>query len=182
MVAAAERADAGRVLQRIQRRHPAAVRLERERERARERGQQSGRRMVQRLVAEAECESVLRETHAVLARLRERHRLRSVFGGIVQRLACAAVAVSVEAATARRSRKRGAEEALAAGEAGQRRSVRQRSGHTGTSAGASRIGHSGRWSGVGAPGHECQRVAAGSEGPRKRPAGARLGSGGWGCR
>ena len=81
-------------------------------------------------------ESVLRETHAVLARLRERHRLRSVFGGIVQRLACAAVAVSVEAATARRSRKRGAEEALAAGEAGQRRSVRQRSGHTGTSAGA----------------------------------------------
>ena len=56
MVAAAERADAGRVLQRIQRRHPAAVRLERERERARERGQQSGRRMIQRLVAEAECE------------------------------------------------------------------------------------------------------------------------------
>ena len=49
-------------------------------------------------------ESVLRETHAVLARLLERHRLRSVFGGIVQRLACAAVAVSVEAATARRIR------------------------------------------------------------------------------
>ena len=71
---------------------------------------------------------------------------------------------------ARRLRKRGAEQAMAAGEAGQRRSVRQRSGRTGNSAGASR-GLAGGGAGL-VPLGMRQRLAAGSEGPRKRPAAA----------
>jgi len=63
-----------------------------------------------------------------------------------------------------------AEEAMPAGEAGQQRSVRQRSGRTGNSAGASR-GLAGGGAGLVPPGMR-QRVAAASEGPRKRPAGA----------
>ena len=59
---------------------------------------------------------------------------------------------------------------MPAGEAGQRRSVRQRSGRTGNSAGASR-GLAGGGAGLVPPGMR-QRVAAASEGPRKRPAGA----------
>ena len=59
-------------------------------------------RVFGRLVAEGERRDVQRATHGVLARLRERHRLRSVFGAIVRQLVCDA-----EAATAAARRKLG---------------------------------------------------------------------------
>jgi len=52
-----------------------------------------------------------RATRTVLARLRERHRLRSAFGSIVRQLVSGAEAASAAAAVARQTRKRRAAEA-----------------------------------------------------------------------
>ena len=89
-----------------------------------ERGQRVGQGVFRRLAAEGDRADARRATKVVLERLRERRRLRSVFGAIVQQLVRDAEAASAAASAAGRARKRGAGEAL--GDASSGRVTRSR--------------------------------------------------------